>query len=55
VPSEHAFQLCFVTGAVAAFVGVAIVATIPRRRQERLEADTVSGAGRSVPVGEGAR
>jgi MFS family permease len=55
VPSEHAFQLCFVIGAVAAFVGVAIVATIPRRRQERLEADTVSGAGRSAPVGEGAR
>jgi MFS family permease len=55
VPSEHAFQLCFVIGAIAAFVGVAIVATIPRRRQERLGTDTVSAAGRSAPVGEGAR
>ena len=42
-------------GAIAAFVGVAIVATIPRRRQERLEADTMSGVDRSAPVGEGAR
>ena len=32
VPTEGAFRACFVVGAVAAFVGVAIVATIPRRR-----------------------
>ncbi len=32
LPSQGAFQACFVVGAVAAFVGVAITATIPRRR-----------------------
>lgn len=32
VPTEGAFQLCFVLGAVAAFLGVAIAATIPRTR-----------------------
>ncbi|WP_229660689.1 MFS transporter [Marmoricola endophyticus] len=32
VPSEGAFQVCFVIGAVAAFVGVAIIALIPRVR-----------------------
>lgn len=32
VPTEGAFQLCFVLGAVAAFLGVAIAATIPRAR-----------------------
>ncbi|WP_395655962.1 MFS transporter [Nocardioides sp.] len=31
VPTLGAFQLCFVAGAVAAFLGVAIAATIPRR------------------------
>lgn len=31
VPTMGAFQLCFVAGAVAAFLGVAIAATIPRR------------------------
>jgi MFS family permease len=31
VPSETAFRLCFVVGAVAAFVGVALAATIPSR------------------------
>jgi MFS family permease len=30
LPTEGAFRLCFVVGAVAAFVGVAIAATIPR-------------------------
>ena len=30
IPTQGAFQLCFVIGAVAAFVGVAITATIPR-------------------------
>ena len=35
VPSESAFRWCFVVGAVAAFVGVAIAAFVPtvRRRQ----------------------
>lgn len=32
VPTKGAFQLCFVVGALAAFVGVAIASTIPRRR-----------------------
>jgi hypothetical protein len=32
LPSPGAFQACFVVGAVAAFVGVAIAATIPRHR-----------------------
>jgi MFS family permease len=31
LPTMGAFQLCFVAGAIAAFVGVAITATIPRR------------------------
>jgi len=30
LPTKGAFQLCFVAGAVAAFVGVAIASTIPR-------------------------
>jgi MFS family permease len=37
LPTQGAFQLCFVVGAAAAFVGVAIAATIPvvrRRAQE---------------------
>jgi MFS family permease len=33
VPSETAFRLCFVVGAVAAFVGVALAATIPSRKK----------------------
>lgn len=32
VPTLGAFQLCFVAGAIAAFAGVAITATIPRRQ-----------------------
>ena len=32
LPNQGAFQLCFVIGAAAAFLGVAIAATIPRRR-----------------------
>jgi len=32
-PTKGAFQTCFVVGALAAFVGVAIAATIPRRRR----------------------
>jgi len=35
VPTQGAFQACFVVGALAAFVGVAIAATIPRRRGSR--------------------
>ncbi len=31
VPTEGAFQLCFLAGAVAAFAGVAITAAIPRQ------------------------
>ena len=31
IPQQSAFHLCFVVGALAAFVGVAITATIPRR------------------------
>jgi MFS family permease len=34
IPTLGAFQLCFVAGAIAAFVGVAITATIPRRQAE---------------------
>ncbi|NHC43891.1 MFS transporter [Motilibacter aurantiacus] len=34
LPTETAFTLCFVAGAAAAFVGVAITAAIPRRRAE---------------------
>jgi len=33
LPTKGAFQACFVIGALAAFVGVAIAATIPRRRR----------------------
>ena len=33
VPSEGAFQACFVIGAAAALLGVAIAATIPRSRR----------------------
>lgn len=40
VPTEGAFQLCFVISAIAAFAGVAIAATIPRRRASA-EAETV--------------
>jgi MFS family permease len=57
VPSEHAFRLCFVIGALAAFVGVAIVATIPRRRDGARSTETVAATGtaRSAAVSEGAR
>lgn len=33
LPSQGAFRACFVAGAVAAFVGVAITSAIPRRRR----------------------
>jgi MFS family permease len=32
VPSKGAFQLCFLAGAIAAFIGVALTSTIPRRQ-----------------------
>lgn len=38
VPTEGAFQLCFGIGALAAFVGVAIGATIPARRRSTASA-----------------
>jgi len=34
LPTKGAFQACFVVGAVAAFVGVAIASTIPRRLRD---------------------
>jgi len=34
LPTKGAFQVCFLVGALAAFVGVAIAATIPRRRPD---------------------
>ena len=54
VPSESAFRWCFVVGALAAFIGVAIAATVPvvRRRADAIGADldevtvdTVAGTG----------
>jgi MFS family permease len=43
LPSLGAFQVCFVVGAAAAFVGVAIAATIPRRRRD-VDAETAPTA-----------
>jgi hypothetical protein len=34
LPTKGAFQVCFLVGALAAFVGVAIAATIPRHRHQ---------------------
>jgi MFS family permease len=45
LPTKGAFQLCFVVGAAAAFLGVLIAATVPRARAragERTEAVAVS-------------
>ena len=39
VPSEGAYQLCFIIGAVAAAVGAAIVLFIPRQRRAQETAD----------------
>ncbi|UMG91912.1 MFS transporter [Nocardioides sp. TF02-7] len=44
VPTEHAFQLCFLVGAVAAFVGAAIALGIPRRAEEPQAAGAPSAA-----------
>jgi MFS family permease len=40
LPTRGAYQACFTVGAVAAFVGVAIAATIPGRRRTDTAADT---------------
>jgi MFS family permease len=40
VPTKGAFQLCFVVGALAAFIGVAIAATIPRQQRDTVGLDT---------------
>lgn len=42
IPTQGAFQLCFVIGAAAAFVGVAITATIPRARPAALPQEPVA-------------
>ena len=39
IPTLGAFQLCFVAGAIAAFLGVAITAAIPRRQVPEPESD----------------
>ncbi len=46
LPTQGAFQLCFIVGAVAAFLGVAIAATIPvvRQRTEAPAPVTVGAA-----------
>lgn len=41
LPTERAFQLCFIVGAAAAFLGVLIGATIPRNRDAALEPVTI--------------
>ncbi|KAA1422001.1 MFS transporter [Nocardioides humilatus] len=48
LPSEHAFELCFVIGAVAAFVGVAIAAAIPRVSRPSVD---LAGQGDGEAVG----
>lgn len=42
LPTERAFQLCFLVGAGAAFLGVVIAGTIPRRRDSALEPVTLA-------------
>ena len=37
LPSEGTFRACFVVGALAAFAGVAIAATIPRWKRDRAD------------------
>ncbi len=47
IPDETAFHICFVVGAVAAFVGVGITALIPRRTtsdDEPVELPVLTGA-----------
>ncbi|MDF9715117.1 MFS transporter [Nocardioides sp. ChNu-153] len=45
IPAESAFQLCFAAGAVAAFLGIAIAAFIPRRRAPEGSAGSAGPAG----------
>ncbi|GGO68060.1 MFS transporter [Nocardioides deserti] len=45
IPTEDAFRLCFLVGAVAAFVGVAIAATIPRRKVDDTVVEHPEAAG----------
>jgi MFS family permease len=42
IPSEGAFHACFLIGAAAAFVGVAITAAIPRKAPEVVEQSPVA-------------
>lgn len=44
LPTKGAFQACFLVGALAAFVGVAIAATIPRRGRDRADESAVPAA-----------
>lgn len=55
LPSEHAFQMCFVVAAFAAFVGVAIAATIPRRMSDPDGAGPLAAAGATVEGSGAAR
>ena len=50
IPDETAFHVCFVVGAVAAFVGVAITATIPRRSADEAPAAAQAVETSEVPV-----
>ncbi|MDO9498171.1 MAG: hypothetical protein Q7J48_20875, partial [Nocardioides sp.] len=55
VPSESAFQLCFIVGAVAAFVGAAITAAIPVARRRAAEDTDTSPHRRPEVVAEDVR
>ena len=50
IPDESAFHLCFIVGAVAAFAGVAITATIPRRTGGKATATTETSAAEGRPA-----
>ncbi len=52
VPSERGFQLCFVAGAVAAFIGVVIAGAIPLGRRRSGRGDDAAGAERGDGVEE---
>jgi len=57
LPSRHAFTLCFIVGAVAALLGVALATFIPRRRPADAPAlaapDATCRAARSAPASLG--
>lgn len=44
VPTESAFRWCFVIGAIAAFVGVALAATVPSRKPATVDEKVSVGA-----------